>query len=243
MTDIDTISSAEDAEEAKPVGLPKPLPRKRGRKKGDKHGRITSADWMEIYQQVRNGVSVAAIAKAYSCQKSTIYRKLKGARIKPGVAKSSAEAAAAEAEREALIGKIRETKDNDYKFTSFLQRKVMHIVTEAEKAHKPMGAVMDDIKAVKAAIEAINAGTNNKWRILGLDKENSQADLVLPELPIRELTPAEMIIMRDRQALEDLDDAALERLDAEPDPEDIEEEGLSDEDLAALDLEDEDEGV
>ena len=129
-----------------------------------------------------------------------------------------------------LVKRINDTKDKDYRFTEFLAQQVIHTITTAQKPTAAGGkapgiaSVMDDVKTLKIAIDAIKSGTDNKFRLLGIDKENSQADAVLPELPIRTLTDNEVEAMRNQQSAEDDVLSADEMRDALESAEDLIEE-------------------
>lgn len=179
-------------------------------------------DWLEIVNLAEQGTPVRKIAEIYSVDISVVYRGLQKRRVNLGAAAQRAAMAEAEKHRAELVKKISDTKDFDYAATQFLQKQVLNRVMEAQKKGERVGGAMDDIKALKIALDAIRTGTDNKWRLLGLDRENQDADAALPELPIRELTEDETSAMRERQRLEDgvLDPDELTLLDDEEQPED-----------------------
>jgi hypothetical protein len=188
--------------------------------------RLLPRDWLEIVQMARAGVPVATIAKTFKVGQSTVYQGLKKRRVTIGAYSMPAAEYEESQERKELLKRIRETKENDYKYTEFVQRRSVKLLMDAERDGRAPGSTMDDMRALKAAMEVIRAGTENKWRILGLDKENADADKELPELPIREMTEAEIIAERDKQLL---DDASIDDLDL--DEEEIaEDEGEGEED-------------
>lgn len=166
-------------------------------------------EWLEIISLVRQGVKVAKIAETYDVDQSVVYKGLKKRGINVAqlqqVAALEALQEVANKDRAELVKRIRETKDEDYRFTSALQKSVMRVVLDAQKpgAARTLAAVLDDVKALKLAIDAVRNGTDNKFRLLGIDKENANADEALPELPIREMTDLEVESMRNRQAQED----------------------------------------
>jgi DNA invertase Pin-like site-specific DNA recombinase len=186
-------------------------------------------EWLEIVGMAKSGVPVEKIAKSFGVQPSTIYKGLKRRNITIGAYTPSAAEVHESAERRELIARIKETKDKDYRFTEFLQRQVVTLIAEQQKEKRPFAAVIDDVKALKLALDAVRSGTDNKWKILGLDKENDDADKELPELPLRELTEDEIAAIRDRQIMEDGGEA-LEALDGEDEGEIVEESGEPDED-------------
>jgi hypothetical protein len=81
-------------------------------------------------------------------------------------------------------------------------------------------------------MEVVRSGTDNKWRILGLDKDNADVDKELTELPIREMSEAEIIAERDKQLLDDTTLEELELIQDEEGDEDEDETGSDDDDEA-----------
>ncbi len=184
-------------------------------------------DWLEIITLAKEGQPVAKIAKAFKVRKSTIYRGLKKRKIRLGAYVAAAEEVVENEATRILIERIRNTKDRDYQFTEVIQRQIMKLLTEASASSTPFAQIADNLKALNIAMRTIRSGTENKWRILGLDRDNEDADRELPELPLRELTDEEIEAMRDRQILEDdLTDDELTALDG---GEDIAEEGEDEE--------------
>ena len=165
--------------------------------------KLFEREWLEIVSLAQNGTNVPEIARIYKVHHSLIYRGLEKRKIRVGSLVKEAAAAQAEQQKKDIIAKIQKTKENDYRFTEFLQTQIIKVVSDTQKANRPIGTCIDDVKTLKLAIEGIKSGTDNKWRILGLDKENQDADAALPELPIRQLTDKEVETIRNRQNLED----------------------------------------
>ena len=165
--------------------------------------RLNAGQWLELSSLAAEGWSVSRLARHFRVHTSVVYRGLKKRGITIGSASVNANAENQKRQREELVRKIRETKDNDYKYTEFLQKKVMKIIVDAEAASRPISVVMDDVKTLKVAMEVIRGGTENKWRILGLDKVAGEDGKEPEELPIREMTDMEVEALRDRQAMED----------------------------------------
>lgn len=184
--------------------------------------KMAAKDWLEAIGMAKAGVPVRKIAKTFRVMPSTLYKGLKARGVTIGGWSPSATEVRGAAEREELLRRAKETRDNDFRITAYLQGKIAVVTKLEEDAAAAEGraprysVLLDDYKALKTAIEAVKAGTDNKWRILGLDKAERD-DGALPELPIRELTEDELSAMRDRQLLEDgLDEERLAELaDAE----------------------------
>ena len=165
--------------------------------------KLFEREWLEIVSLAQNGTSVPEIARIYKVHHSLIYRGLEKRKVRVGSLAKEAAQAQTEQDKKDIIAKIKKTKENDYRFTEFLQTQIIKVVSDTQKKNKPIGTCIDDVKTLKLAIDGIRSGTDNKWRILGLDKENQDADKVLPELPIRQLTDIEVEKIRNRQNLED----------------------------------------
>jgi hypothetical protein len=176
-----------------------------------KHGkRLLSSDWLEICEMARAGVPVAKIAFAHKVSAQIIYRGLKKRRVILGSGVATAAKVEDDKERAELIARIKKTRDADYRYTEYLVERGLRIQMQAQKDGLSPRVTYDDIKALKLTMDLVRAGTDNKWRILGLDKENEDADKELPELPIREMTEEEITSQRDRQLLDDAELEALE---------------------------------
>lgn len=187
--------------------------------------RLNAADWLQIVSMAKKGVPVGRIAKAFKVKPSSVYRGLRRRRVNIAATTAVAVEEHESAERQELLERIRQTKDRDYRHVDFLQGMVISTIAEAKRAKAPIATVHDDINVLKAAIAAVGNGTKIKWVILGLDRENKDADRELPELPIREMSDVEVEALRDRQILEDdnIDETGFGALDDDED--DIIEEG------------------
>lgn len=174
--------------------------------------RLLPKQWLEVVQMARSGVPVAVIADSFKVQKSTIYRGLKERHVVIGAYTTPSAQFEESKERLKLIERVRETKENDYRYTEFLQRRSIKLLMDAERDGVKASTTLEDMRALKTAMEIVRAGTDNKWRILGLDKDHEDVDRELPELPIREMSQIEIDAERDKQLM---DDADLEDLEAE----------------------------
>lgn len=187
--------------------------------------KLQPRDWLEIVNLAETGVKIRKISEIYGVQQSLIYKGLHKRKV--NIVSIGHRVAAEEMEKTkvALLEKIRETKDNDYKFTEFLQKQIIASVVKAQKGSVSISTEMDNIKTLKIALDGMRVGTANKWLILGLNNENEKADAALPDLPIRPLTDNEIDGMREKQESDDgllMDDseAELDEISASLDAED-----------------------
>lgn len=187
--------------------------------------KLSANEWLQVTHLAEEGMSVAQIAKNFGVHSSVIYRGLKKRGVKIGAAVKDAEKAAQMEARDALKAKIKETKDKDYRYTQALQELMMKTVVEGAKLGS-LNQILDSVKSIKIAIDGVRAGTGNKWKILGLDREDQHIDKVLPELPIREMTDREVEQIRRRQEEQDeFDNIDIEDMDN--DEEDVDDEELA----------------
>jgi hypothetical protein len=194
MTD-ETPPGDADETKGKAKAAPKLLPR----------------DWLEIVQMARAGVPVSTIADKFHVKRASVYAGLKKRRVVIGGLTPSSAEIEDSTERQELIKRIRETKDLDYRYTEFIQKTSVNLLMQAKKEDRPLSTTLDDQKALDIALKIIKNGTQNKWMILGLDRDNEDTDKELPELPIREMSQDEIVATRDQQLL---DDAEMEDLEA-----------------------------
>lgn len=165
--------------------------------------KLSETEWLQIANLVEQGEPVQKVAKIYGVHYSVVYRTLKKRGVRIGASTRDAAEEAARQDREKLVQRIKETKEQDYRYTSALQQMVVTTIVDARKEGRSPASVQDDVKTLKIALDAVAKGTDNKWRILGLDNENANADQELPELPIREMTDIEVEAIRNRQEMED----------------------------------------
>jgi predicted DNA-binding protein YlxM (UPF0122 family) len=184
--------------------------------------KLRPRDWLEICNLASSGVKVPEIAATYGMDTSVIYKGLKKRHV--NVSAIAAEMAMRDNERQRneMIAKIREAKDRSLQYNDYLEKRIMSELVNAQKAGLATSTTLDGIKALKLAMDAIAKGRENKWAILGLDKENDQADAALPDLPIRVLTEEETNAMRERQ---DIEDGVLSDEDLDAAMADLDEEG------------------
>lgn len=101
-----------------------------------------------------------------------------------------------------LLARIRETKEEHYKMVSGLGKLTWAAILTAKQEGKPIATALPDLKALETAIGNVKRVREEKWAILGLDKEDATEDDGVPELTVSELTAAEIEELRSRDHTE-----------------------------------------
>jgi IS30 family transposase len=99
--------------------------------------RLLAHEWLEIVQMARSGVPAATIAKHFNVTTSTIYVGLRKRRVAIGAYSTPSAEFEESQERKELLKRVRETKENDYKYTEFIQRRSVKLLMDAEKDGRP----------------------------------------------------------------------------------------------------------
>ena len=168
--------------------------------------RLTPRQWAEAEALWEAGeVTLDDLAAKFSRDRSAFVRYFK----KHGITKGSkaaerkeevkeAVAAAAIDEATVLASRIRETKEDHYKMSSALAKLVWAEVLTAKKDSRPFAAIKDNLKALDNAMNVLMKARQERFAILGLDKDDYVDEDGLPELVISELTAAQIEELRNR---------------------------------------------
>lgn len=200
--------------------------------------RLTPRQWAEAEALWEAGeVTLDDLAAKFSRDRSAFVRYFK----KHGITKGSkaaerkeevkeAVAAAAIDEATVLANRIRETKEDHYKMSSALAKLVWAEVLTAKKDSRPFAAIKDNLKALDNAMNVLMKARQERFAILGLDKDDYVDEDGLPELVISELTAAQIeeLRNRDEEELEASTTAVIpedDQSEIELDDEEIVEEG------------------
>tara|TARA_B100002049_G_scaffold229299_1_gene204886 strand:+ start:5832 stop:6497 length:666 start_codon:yes stop_codon:yes gene_type:complete len=191
-----------------------------------KSNRLTPTQWGEAEALWASGeFTLKQLAERFGVRHETLSRRF----TKRGVVKGSKDVATAVRDSIAEAGandgaelliKIRETKEEHYKWAQMLARLGMAELAAARNKGNPMATAMANLKAIKVAIEICKIAREERWTLLGLDKDVG-LDEELPELIIRGLTAEEIarlhVIQNDDELAEHLqnysDDKLAEDLD------------------------------
>lgn len=172
----------------------------------EKSRRLTPVQWQEaatLYElgdttmseiADRYGVSVGAVSQMF--RKMGVERGSRAHEVKAKVAEKAVEAVADAA---ASFAQDRKTKILETKFQSYKSLEMIHVLThkavvEAKASGRPLGSLVDDLKALRLA-SAIFAQTRAE-RFAVLDADNDVDEASLPEIHIRDLTEVEIATLQ-----------------------------------------------
>lgn len=189
------------------------------KEKDTSKARLTPAEWAIIEEMWASGaVTLDQLAEQFLCNPTFLSRELSKRGVKKGVKSKELAAAATERVRETLIDvhaekikRIADTKSEHYTFAQTLAKLTYQIVANAIKERRQLSSVRDDIRTLKDAITTIAIARDERFRVLGLDKDQDLGDEV-PTLIVREMTGAEITAIRGRHEVEmglDVSDAEL----------------------------------
>jgi hypothetical protein len=171
--------------------------------------KIFPNEWLTIVALAEQGKPVKKIAEQFFVDQSVIYRGLAKRRVNLSVAAHRAQAEEAEINKQDLIKKIKDSKELGYAAVKYIKVELFKIVANENKAaqleNRPpnFGVHLNSVKTLKIALDGLKTGTDDLWRLLGLDKENKDADAILPDLPISVMTDGEVDQMRAEQEAQD----------------------------------------
>lgn len=175
-------------------------------------------------------VTLDDLAKRYKSSLATIKRVISMAGAKKGedaeeVRKQVEEKvkAAVLDDASVLAQRIRDTKEEHYKMATGLAKLTWNLIATARQNNAPMGALKNDMQALKAAADILKVTREERYMTLGIREEEDPEDKPMPELVISELTAEDIKQMHKAQVQEDLGELDM---------------SLGDEEVAQIDDED-----
>lgn len=119
-----------------------------------------------------------------------------------------------------IAARIKETKEEHYKMASGLAKLTWAELLKAKKDGVPVGAVLNNLKALDSAMSTLKKAREERYAVLGLDRPDAIDENDVPELVIQELTAEQIAQLRERnfQEMHDVEEE-LEGLEMPP-PED-----------------------
>lgn len=193
-----------------------------------KFKQFTVHQWAEIDAMWKSGeVTIDELVKNFGGKPETFKRSfgkrgvIRGAskeEIKQRVMEELAKAQIADA---ALIaGRVRETKEDHYKMAAGIAKLTWSEVLKARQEGHPVAVALPNLKALEAAMTILKKAREERYSVLGLDRDDSVDPSSLPELVISELTPDQVTHLQSRNAedgLEQMPDAdiAVEEIPAD----------------------------
>lgn len=178
----------------------------------EKRSRLTPAEWATIEEMWASGaVTLESISEQFLVNPTFLSRELSKRGIKKGVKSKELAAAATEKVRETLVDvhaqkikRVAETKDEHYQFAQTLAKLTFQIIANKVKNKQAISGARDDIRAIKDAMMAIAIARDERFRVLGLDKDENTGDEI-PALIVTEMTAAEIEAIQKRHDSEDID--------------------------------------
>jgi hypothetical protein len=187
--------------------------------------RLSPRQWAEAEALWAAGdITLSGLCEKYGLQKSAFTRHFNKVGLKKGDKAKDIRAAAEDAVNKAareeaalLAQRIRETKEEHYKMAAGLAKLTWAEIVAAKQSETPFGAIINNVKALELAMNALKKAREERYACLGLDREDYVDDDTLPELVIQELTPEQIEQLRERDNLMAMEmglDVAVVRPDA-----------------------------
>lgn len=188
----------------------------------EKKVRLTAADWATIEEMWASGtVTLEQLAEQFLVNPSFLSRELSKRGVKKGIKSKELAAAATEKVRETLVDvhaqkmkRVAETKDEHYQFAQTLAKLTFQIIANKVKNKQSIHGARDDIRTIKDAMTAISIARDERFRVLGLDRDENTGDEI-PALIVTEMTAAEIEAIRNRHdggpAEDDVSDEELKQ--------------------------------
>lgn len=181
-----------------------------------KHARLTPKQWAEAEALWESGeVTLVDLATRFGKHKSAFSAHFSKHKIERGSKKAEHAAAIKEEVKKAsiddatvLAARIKETKEEHYKMASGLAKLSWNEILQAKAAGHAFSTVLNNLKSLDAAMTVLKKAREERWAVLGLDKDDDMDEDGLPELVISELTAEqiEALRSRDESELDDLPD-------------------------------------
>lgn len=150
----------------------------------------------------RYGVTTKAIDKMF--ERRGIKSTQRGELAKAAADQAAAVAATAMTFEPALIAKrVYDTKNETYRLAELLRKLIGKTVIETQKAGKPLGTVVNDLKAIREAAAALKTCREEAYAVLGISTEPEEREDDIPELRIASLSEEEIKALQDAPLGED----------------------------------------
>lgn len=188
---------------------------------------LTPKEWAEAEALWESGeVTIQDLVDRFGRSKAAFSRHFQKHGIEKGAAKEAHKKAVAQAVTSAAVdesvivaARIKETKEEHYKMAAGLSKLVWSELLQAKSAGKEFALVQGNLKSLDIAASALKKLREERWAILGMDKEGFVDEDYLPELVINELTAEQIEELRNRDD-SGLDDEVIQAEDTQGDPDD-----------------------
>lgn len=215
-----------DLEEKSTVGVLLDVRAQKREETTAKRIRLTPSQWREIELLWESGeVTLKDLSRRYGKHEDTFTNHFRKHGIKRGaradeLRKIAEQAAKEQARDEASIisERIRKTKESHYKMSEAIGNLVFSEVLNVRKDKSRYREIQQDLKALFIAMDTLKKVREERWVVLGLDKDAVDED-ALPELVMSTMTPEQVEALRKAQQEDDeligMDDDQLEYQEVE----------------------------
>jgi hypothetical protein len=204
----------------------------------EKHTRLTPKQWAEAEALWESGdVTYAQLSARFGKHKSTFVEHFRKKKIVRGAKKAEVAAAVKEEVAKAVVddatvlaARIKETKEEHYKMAAGLAKLTWNEILAAKRDGLPFATILNNLKSLDSAMSVLKKAREERWAVLGLDKDSGLDEDGLPELVISELTAEQIEALRNRDE-DDVGESEVDVVNAELDglDDDVVEEGDDDE--------------
>lgn len=168
--------------------------------------KFTAKQWSEAKALWETGeFTLSQISERVKCSREHLSRKFK----KEGIKKGSKSVEAGEAASEAVESeiskaarilpmRINETKEEHYVWGQSLGKLTMQTISRALRDGKPISSQGEELKAIDRAATILNKVMDQRYKALGIDKEDYVDEETLPTLTIDIMTEEQMQQVRSK---------------------------------------------
>lgn len=181
---------------------------------------ISAERWNEVEQAWTHGkfATIGDLAAHFSLPKEKVFERMKNRGLKKGEALIAYNRAMqqeldkkAKQEARLLAERIHETREMHYKAATGITGLVWKQLTDAQKGGVPFSTIRGNLQALESAMKVLKAAREERFAVLGLDRNVEPEDEDIPELLVNELTPDQIDELRARDtALEDSEEEVVD---------------------------------
>lgn len=182
---------------------------------------LTPRDWAEIEELWSMGeVTLDDLSKRYKVSTTHLSRTLSERGVKKGSKAAEIQAQIKERVHEQqmsntveMLRRIEETKEEHYKYAQTLSKLIFKLIAKQIQEKRSVSAIKDDIKTLRDSLQALQIARNERWAVLGLDKD-ADTGQESTTLIVQEMTAQDVEEVRDRYRKSSLADdvASVEKM-------------------------------
>lgn len=177
-----------------------------------KFGRLTPGQWREAETLWESGeVTLRQLSERYGKTIETFKNHFAKYGVKKGVRKEELRKVAQEAAREQarndakiISERIKDTKDSHYKMAKHIAELTYNEILRVKQESGQFRSIKMDIQALLLAAETLKKVREERWVVLGLDKDVVDED-ALPELVMSTMTEEQVQELRNMQKEDEAD--------------------------------------